>query len=198
MVNVVVKAIISLSGQLALYLSHLKYSRSLNDDHLDGFSSALRDNGNIEELCRAYVKANDRSAPTADRRSGFDLAPGAGVKGASVRTVPDRALSSRTTDFSTGHHATDRPFAPQRVGQTTCCLSTKGERLINQFCQRRCDILNGALAHLSDAEKARVAEALGKVVEALEGYEVKLTNERMGERRFLSGKLWALTRQTNA
>lgn len=63
-------------------------------------------------------------------------------------------------------------------------LSTKGERLINQFCQRRCDILNGALAHLSDAEKARVAEALGKVVEALEGYEVKLTNERTGEQAF--------------
>ena len=31
-------------------------------------------------------------------------------------------------------------------------LSTKGERLINQFCQRRCVFLGGPLAHHSAAE----------------------------------------------
>ena len=63
-------------------------------------------------------------------------------------------------------------------------LSASGEQLINQFCQRRCDILNGALAHLSDAERARVAEALGKVVEALESYKVKSTGEGSSEKAF--------------
>ena len=66
-------------------------------------------------------------------------------------------------------------------------LSIRGERLINQFCQRRCDILNGALAHLSDAEKARVVEAFGKVVEALESYEVKSMGEGLSESHFRSG-----------
>lgn len=69
-------------------------------------------------------------------------------------------------------------------------LSAKGQRLINQFCQRRCDILNGALAHLTAAEKACVAEALGKLVKALERYEIKSASERV-EKRFRSGELRA-------
>ena len=77
---------------------------------------------------------------------------------------------------------------PHAAAEDRCCvmvtLSIRGERLINQFCQRRCDILNGALAHLSDAEKARVVEAFGKVVEALESYEVKSIGEGPSQKAF--------------
>ena len=53
-------------------------------------------------------------------------------------------------------------------------LSLKGKRLVDQFRQRRRDIFNEAIAHLSKAERAEIIAALEKVVAALEQYESKL------------------------
>lgn len=50
-------------------------------------------------------------------------------------------------------------------------LSVKGRRLVDQFRRQRSDILNGALAYLSDAEQAQVVNGLSKVIKALERYE---------------------------
>jgi DNA-binding MarR family transcriptional regulator len=43
-------------------------------------------------------------------------------------------------------------------------LSAKGERLVDEFCRRRREVLAGALSGLGESEQGEVFEALGKVV----------------------------------
>lgn len=51
-------------------------------------------------------------------------------------------------------------------------LSDKGARLIDQFRQRRRDIFTRALTGLSETEQKLVIEVLGRVVRALESFEM--------------------------
>ncbi|CAN5447732.1 MarR family transcriptional regulator [soil metagenome] len=50
-------------------------------------------------------------------------------------------------------------------------LSQRGERLVDQFCERRREIFSSALALLSDVEQEQVGEALGMMIKALEGQQ---------------------------
>ena len=46
-------------------------------------------------------------------------------------------------------------------------LTETGRRLVDEFCRRRGEVLEGALARLSEAEQRQAVEVLGKVVRAL-------------------------------
>lgn len=52
-------------------------------------------------------------------------------------------------------------------------LTSRGRRLINRVRERRHDIFCGALANLNDEDRETVVLALGKVINALEVYEVQ-------------------------
>lgn len=55
-------------------------------------------------------------------------------------------------------------------------LSRRGERLVDQFCERRREVFSSALALLSDVEQQQVGEALGMVIKALEGQQSSAAN----------------------
>lgn len=56
-------------------------------------------------------------------------------------------------------------------------LTTRGKRLVDQFRQRRRDIISEALKSLDRAEQSQVLSALEKIVVALEDYEQKIAKK---------------------
>ncbi|MGH9944272.1 MAG: MarR family winged helix-turn-helix transcriptional regulator [Pyrinomonadaceae bacterium] len=55
-------------------------------------------------------------------------------------------------------------------------LSAHGERMVDQFRERRRQVFTGALSLLSESEQLQVGEALAKVIKALEGSEQGAAN----------------------